>query len=285
MPQPLLLTQSDGRWGQRTVVKFGGLAIPVLGGTLAYMDLNAGGPWYALDVQMATGKKLPISALAWRGKGVFMGIDFQELVVTIPFRYDESGGNNLFADLTTMQMAGTQNLTFDNLTALQCRLLSAGPPKLVVTSSPFLWEGTLTFHAAIPWFLNLTASTLGSTTFGAIPITYTGTVWGEPVYTITVGATNAAPITTMTIANSVSGESVTMYFYPTLTATTAWTITVNTQTLKVTDNNGLEYDVTGAFPLLYPGAQTLTFSATVVSGSLSNTTVAGTWNNRYGPPA
>lgn len=129
-----------------------------------------------------------------------------------------------------------------------------------------------------------TAAPPASTPATSFSVAYAGSVFAEPVWTFTVPNTNAAPIQAFSLANTMSGETVTILFPGNLTASTAWTITIDCGALSVTDAGGRSYDLGGSFPNLYPPAgQVNTFAATVTpaSGVAVGCTIAGSVTNRW----
>ncbi len=118
----------------------------------------------------------------------------------------------------------------------------------------------------------------------AFSVTYSGSVWAEPVWTLTIPNTNTAPIASFQLANTMSGESLLATFPGNLAASTSWTITIDTANSLVADQSGKGYDVVGSFPLLYPPAgQANAMAATLnaASGTPVGVTIAGSVTNRW----
>lgn len=115
-------------------------------------------------------------------------------------------------------------------------------------------------------------------------VTYAGSVWAEPVWTLTIPNTNAGVITTATLTNSLSGEQLIAQLGG-LAASTAFTITMDTSAMTIVDGSGKAYDNTSnAFPQLYgPAGQSnaFTLAIAVSSGLPSGLTLGGSWNPRW----
>lgn len=123
-----------------------------------------------------------------------------------------------------------------------------------------------------------------STPATAFSVTYGGSIFAKPVWTLTIPNTSTAPIQSFALTNTMSGEALTITFPGNLAASTAWTITIDSGKLTVTDQNGLQYDFTGSFPLLYqPAGQVNTFTATLTpaSGVFTGCTIGGSVTNRW----
>ena len=149
---------------------------------------------------------------------------------------------------------------------------------------PFYWAFDLAFYCPEPYFRTIASTTyinalvLSSGTATTQSVTYAGSVWTEPVWTLSVSNTNAAAIQSLQIQNTMSGDSITAVFPGGLAASTAWTVTIDSSAMSVRDNLGNGYDVVGsAFPLLYgPAGQAQTISATLtpVSGTATGCTLS-----------
>ncbi len=259
---PNYATTSDPRWGARGIVKFGNAAIPVIGGTLPYIDLNDGVNWFCQDVVIQRDNhELQQAQQAWWSKAAWLGEDFTMAKIAISELYDENGGGAGFtAAIAQLLASGEQYLTFDNTTGILCKCKSAGAAKRTVTASPFLYSTTLEFWAKEPWFKGLTQTTnngtavagsSGAGTTTNITQTYNGTWWGEPTYVLHIPNTNTATISSLKINNTTSGQGLTAVFSPVLTASAVHTVTVDCIGQHVTDENATEYDISGSFPMLY----------------------------------
>lgn len=123
-----------------------------------------------------------------------------------------------------------------------------------------------------------------STPATAFTITYAGSVFAEPVFTLIVPITNTGVITSVSIANTMSTETLTASFGGGLATSTAYTITLDCGAFTATDASGKSYDVAGSFPQLYPPvgqANTFTVSAVTSSGIPSGLTLGCTYSNRW----
>jgi hypothetical protein len=118
----------------------------------------------------------------------------------------------------------------------------------------------------------------------AFSIAYAGSVFAEPVFTLSIPSSNAAVIAGVTLTNTLNGEILTAPLGG-LVALTAYTITMDSGAMSVVDGAGKAYDNTGnAFPNLYgPVGQSnaFTVAVTVASGLPSGLTLAGSWNPRW----
>jgi hypothetical protein len=299
MPAPVYSVPADTRYGVRQVVKFGGLAVPIVGGVQSYIDIMDGVSWF-LDpkqngVEIKIDRHLVSSPYLWRAKSALQSDDYYPVIVTIPLLYDESSGTNFQTARAPLFTAGTQNLTFDNATGLQCRLNAIRNLRMRITSAPYLWEGQFEFIGYEPFWKDFNTTTQAATpltgstgagTSNPFTITNAGNFWAEPVFTFFIPNTNAAPIAKLILTNTTSGEALTIAFGPNLTAGVAWTLTIDCGAMTVTDQNGVQYDFSGSFPLLYPPAGTVnSFTAVLVTGSgaSSGVTLTPVWTNRWVP--
>jgi hypothetical protein len=115
-------------------------------------------------------------------------------------------------------------------------------------------------------------------------ITYAGSVFAEPVFTLTVPSSNTGTITGATLINTMSTETLTVSFPGGLAVSTAYTITIDCGAFTVADAGGRAYDVAGSFPQLYPPVgqvNTMTVSATTSAGVASGLTLGCTYSNRW----
>lgn len=115
-------------------------------------------------------------------------------------------------------------------------------------------------------------------------ITYSGSVFAEPVFTLNVPNTNTGVITGATLANTMSTESLTISFPGGLATSTAATITVDCGAMSVTDALSNNYDVSGSFPQLYPPvgqANTMTVLPATSAGVASGLTLGSAYANRW----
>ena len=294
---PIYATSFDPRWRQVGIVRFGNNTIPVIGGTLAWINLNDGASWIMTDVSpVRDNHALGITQQAWRSKAAWISEDFGVGKVKASFQYDEQpSGIGFQQAMAPLLNSGEQWLTFDNSTGLLVKCKGVSGVKRTVTAAPYLYAGDIEFWAREPWFQDmsqtsqlaqaLTGNTTGSPT--SFSVSYSGTWYEEPNYVLHVPVGNTVALTQIRIANTTSGETLTVTLNPGLTASTAHTLTVNTSTQKVTDENALEYDVTGTFPKLYnnptgtaqPNAHTVT--VTTASGTSTGLTFDVVYNGRW----
>lgn len=123
-----------------------------------------------------------------------------------------------------------------------------------------------------------------STPATSFSITYAGSVFAEPTFTLTIPNTNTATIQSLVLTNTMSNEALTVQFPAPLAASTAWTITISVPAWTVTDQTSLQYDVAGSFPYLYgpPGqANPFTAKLTPASGASSGVTLGASFSNRW----
>lgn len=114
--------------------------------------------------------------------------------------------------------------------------------------------------------------------------TYAGSVWAEPVWTLSIPGSNTGVITSAVLANTMSGQALIALFPGGLRTSTAYTITIDCGVMTVTDQNGTVYDVGGSFPFLFqPAGQSNPFTVALVtsSGVASGATIAASWSNRW----
>jgi len=282
--------------GTPTICQFGNQPLPNGQGALGWINLNDLTNWQLQDFQAdasfikhSTGRRL------WRAKGVFLGQDAAERVITLPMRYHEVVGP-LGAALAQLSQAGQQYLSFDGVTGILCKYAAARRRTLLVKSYPLYWGFDLDFLAPTPWFGDLVATTptgspfalAGSVSPGTatnFTVTYAGSVFTEPVFTLTVPITNTVPIVSLTLENTMSLETLSIVFPGNLAASTAYTITIDCGAFTIVDQNGTSYDPGGtAFPMVYaPAGQANPFTATLVtaSGTSTGVTLGASFVNRW----
>jgi hypothetical protein len=101
-----------------------------------------------------------------------------------------------------------------------------------------------------------------STPATSFSITYAGSVFAEPVFSVVVPATNQ--ISTLVLKNTMAAETLTITFPGNLIRAT--TITIDCGAWTITDTAGNSYDYSGSFPNLYgPAGQVNTFTAQLTS--------------------
>ena len=287
MPQPVIS-------GAPLTCKFGSLSWPNGQGTFTQMNLNDGVNW---QWQQFGGDddyvQLTPAQLVWRARSAVLARDRKARVLTLPMRYQEAStapSAALGAQIALLDQAGQQQLTFDNSTYILANYAGLKSRTMLKKFSPFYWGFSLEFLCPEPYFHDIATTTyvnalaLNSGTATNTNVTYAGSVWAEPVYTLAIPNTNAAPIASFTLANSVSSETLLVTFPGNLAASTAWTITIDAGALSVTDQLGRGYDVAGSFPNLYPPAgqvQQISATLTPASGTATACTLTAAVANRW----
>lgn len=256
---------------------------------MTQVNLNDVTSWFLQDFQSDLVKQLVKGQFVWRAKGAILGRDVPGFSIVLPMKYKEASNGAFGAALATLVNTGDQQLTFDNSTYILSEFESTQSRKLWIKFQPFWWDVTLSFWCKTPWFNDIAATNLTQVTaIGTTPktfnITYAGSVFAEPVFTLGIGAGNPAVITTAILKNTTSGEFLTITFPGGLAASTAYTITIDCGNYTVSDQNSVNYDIGGSFTSLFPPAGTVnafSIALTVSSGVPSNVTLDGTWNNRW----
>lgn len=285
MPQPTFA-------GWPRICLFGGRSLPNGQGTMVNVNLNDFTSWFLqAGYEMEVIQQLQVGQQAYLAQGVRLSTDFGPTPLHLPVEYRESVVP-IGAQLATLLMAGEQNLTFDNLTAIRASFISAANRSIsfIAPSRPLRWTMDLQFLAVSPWFTDIATSTLAPVTLASgsattFSIGYAGSIFTRPTWTLTIPVSNAAPIASFSIGNVMSGETLTVVFPGNLPASTAATVTINASAMTVTDANGVSYDVGGnAFPNLYgPAGQMQQISATLTpaSGTATGCTIAASYQNRW----
>lgn len=412
-------------------------------GVQSYINLNDQGSWFTQDYEVGNAVRvMGFGQQIFRSKGVWLSDDFVTRTIKLPMIYYEGSdrggsGNPLGQMIAQLTQCGEQYLTFDNSTGVLCRLKGYGNRRLIRPFPPYLWQLELEFLARIPWFQDLTTSSMSpitvvvppnsaptatvasggslatgtytlqytyvtaggetsaspvsgpitlttgnqqisvagvslppgatavrwylasgpSTGFtvqnnGAAPaivtsapasifqavsassrssgmpgarrmsyqrpgrsrsarppvggftlntagngvaapssgttpfsLTYAGSVFAEPIWTISIPVNNAGTVTSVTLANTMSTEVLTTTFPGGLAPYTAWTITVDGSVFAAKDQTGKVYDVIGSFPMLYgPPGQVNPMTVQVNSSSSTlptGITLAASWINRW----
>lgn len=286
MPQPVFQKNA----GQGRTVQFGGLALPNGQGTLANINLNDWTSWFLQDVQIETAQELGLGRLLYRGRSSYLSSDFPPVILRLSMEFREAV-TTLGTVIPKLLMAGRQNLTFDTITAGPVRLQGVSNRQAVVLAPAVpRWSFDLEFACEQQWFQDLTPSTyinalaLNSGSVTNTNVTYAGSIWAEPVFTLNIPNTNAAPIASFALANTMSGETLTIVFPGNLAASTTWAITIDSGTFTVSDASGVKYDVTGSFPMLYsPAGQVQQISATLTpaSGTATGCNLTAVATNRW----
>lgn len=286
MPQPTFATTSNPT---RIICFFGGQPLPNGQGTLSNIDINDSVSWFLQDLPEVTmSRKIGISSLAWRSRGVYVSDDFAaKKIVLKQLYYESSTATPLAVAKAELSQAGEQFLTFDNATQILVKLADWGKPASRRKFQPYLWDLDLTFTCREPWFKDIAATT-ASYAFGngtaSTTITYAGSVFAEPVWKLTVPASSTATIASFSIKNSMSTETLSVTFPTALASATAHTVTIDSTKFTVTDENSKAYDVSGSFPMIYgPANQAQTVATTVTPGTgvVSGVNLVTSWNNRW----
>jgi hypothetical protein len=280
--------------GTPPILKFGNNALPNGQGTLSFINLNDLASWFWQDyLDPGIQRVLGTGQLAYLGRGAYLSDDFGGKVLKFPMQYDETPGTKIGAALAAIAQAGEQWLTTDNSSQILVKLKGTASWKMMRRYPPYRWSGDLEFYCRNPWFQDQTAATLGSTalagsvapgTATTFNITYAGSVWAQPTFTLDIPVGNGVPISAFKLANTMSGETLTINFPGNLAAATHWVITIDCGAWTVKDANGTQYDMGGTFPNLYaPAGQVNGYSATVTtaSGTSTGVTIVGSWLPRW----
>jgi hypothetical protein len=272
------------------VCQFGGLALPNGQGVQGYLNLNDWTSWFLQDFHMDVIQALSLGALAWRAESAFLASDFPAGSIRLAMEYREAS-QTLGAAVARLAMAGEQYLTFDNLTGIPARF-AAETNRQAVMYGPAVprWTVELEFTTRQQWFQDLSATivspvTLNSGTLTNFNVTYAGSIFAKPVWTLTIPVGNAAPIAAFELQNVMSGEDLVIVFPGNLAASTAWTITIDSSAMTVVDGAGRSYDVAGnAFPCLHGPAgqvQQIRGTLTPASGTATSCTIGATYQARW----
>lgn len=114
-------------------------------------------------------------------------------------------------------------------------------------------------------------------------IAYSGSVFAEPTFTLTIPSSNAGVITSASLQNTMSQEALTVTFPGGLAPSTTYAIAIDSVAMTAKSNVGVEYDVIGSFPMLYgPAGQSNPFLCSVTgTGLISGLTLTGSWFPRW----
>lgn len=115
-------------------------------------------------------------------------------------------------------------------------------------------------------------------------VTYGGSVWCEPVFSLLIPASNPNTILQVIITNAMSAESIAVNFSGGLLGGRGYTITIDSGAFQITDQAGNQYDYQGSFPMLYgPSGQVNPFIVQAVGTPANPTglTLSATYNNRW----
>lgn len=286
MPQPAIT-------GVPPVAKFGSLPLPNGQGTMTQVNLNDLVNWFWQDYKGDDDYlQRSVGQLAWRGRGVVIARDKGSRVLTLPMRYLETGTGGFGAAKAVLTEAGPQQLTFDNSTCIVAEVQAIKNEVFLKRYTPYQWSCELEFLCPDPSFKDVASTTspnaqaLSSGSATTFNVTYAGSVWCEPVWTLTIPAGSTAPIASFTLSNTMSLETLTVPFPGNLAGSTAHTIVIDSAAMSITrSQNGATYDNTGnAFPCLYgPAGQVNAMSATLTpaSGTATSCTLTGTFYPRW----
>jgi hypothetical protein len=265
MPQPKFLTNAGGK----QIALIGGGALPNGQGTMTQLDLNDMIRSFIVTWQSDdANRQMGLEQLLYRSRGVFTSDDFGPRDITVPMQYIEDSTHVVGGLLAALESCGEQPLTHDNLTYITCKYagLASRLRQVRVSEGVWAWQFNMLLKAANSYFLDAGATaglaplTLTADTGQAFTITYAGSIWCEPVWTLVVPVGNGVAINSMQIkstmwgANDPRNEVLTVNFQSVaaIPAATARTITIDCGAQTIVDDLGRNYDMTGTFPMLYP---------------------------------
>jgi hypothetical protein len=280
-----------------TQLKYGNRAIFGSGVVLSWVDLNDGTKWMTQSYDVVDARILQHARQLFSGSGVRLGGDNGPKAIKVHSKYDEAGGGgSLSAAKAQITQSGEQWLSIDGVTQTIVETLLF-VPKLLRGGTNKLYDVTIDFIARNPWAEDMAATTVaafavggsvGAGTATTFNITYAGhggpTTYGRPVWVLHIPATNTAPISRLDLANTTSGETLTVIFSTPLAASTLWDITIDTVAWHVTNGAGLEYDIGGSYPALYGPSGTVNAHAltlTTASGTSAGVTLAASYLARW----
>lgn len=262
--------------------KFGGLAVPGSGIVLPQLDLNDGVNWRTKEFRAKPAIILTLVRQNWRGQSSRIAGDRGPVQMDCSVVFDESAAGRVLAvDQAKLSASGEQWLTLNATQQVLAEYIDLQTTLERPGSGTKVYSGTLSFLGRKGYAEDINATTFapqalaGSTGAGSntnFTVTYAGAILTRPVWTLTIPNTNTVTITQFKLQNTLSGEVLTLNFSPALTASAAWTITIDCDAYTVLDQAAHAYDPVGSFPKLYPPAGTgNTFTATVVTGSGTST--------------
>lgn len=285
MPQPTFALS-----GGRAVARFGNLPQPNGQGTLAFVDLNDLVAWHLQDdYSVDIVQQLTLGQIAWQGLSAYLASDFAPTTAALSMEYREASGP-LGAAVAPLLAAGEQWLTFDLTTGILARFAAVAGRRTVIRFGTRRWKFSLEFTCREPFFRDMTPTAIGAQTLLSgsatnFNVTYPGSVYTRPIWTLTIPGGNAVAIASFRLQNTMSGDDLTVTFPSPLPASTAAVVTIDSSAMTVTDGNGVAYDVSGtAFPLLYPPAgtvQQIRGTLTPVSGTATGCTIGATYTPRW----
>jgi len=296
VPQPTFL-KSGGIY----VAHFGNQFLPNGQGVLSNINLNDRVNTFAFFgtglVTEDDNVQRGFAQVPYLGKGLWTYDDFGQRVISIPSYYLEDSTHFLGQFLAALSQAGEQQLTFDNLTYIPVKYAGTSGRKEDLGKKG-AWFFNLNFVARQPWFSDIAATTATpwnplTVDLGVnVNITYAGSVWAEPVWTLNIPA-QPQNVTSFQLRNQMSKEFLTVNFqsgYPG-GIPAGHTVPVTIDCAAMTASGVIialpaySFDVTGSFPMLYgPTGQVQTFLPiiTMASGSSTGTiTLAYSVQNRW----
>jgi hypothetical protein len=155
----------------RLIIKFGGLALPGGQGTLGQIDLNDSQSWYVdpKAIKPKIDRHLEVGEYLYRAESAWLSDDFWPMTMSWEALYSDQAGTPWSTARARLLMAGEQQLTFDNLTYTLAKLQDPGEPAIVRRAAPLWYRTTLKFLCRVPWFTDLSASTLAATSLVNAP--------------------------------------------------------------------------------------------------------------------
>jgi hypothetical protein len=131
---------------------------------------------------------------------------------------------------------------------------------------------------------NGVAPPVSSSGTASFNVTYAGSVWAEPVYSLVIPSSNSNTITSLVLTNTMTGEALTVNFPGGLPGGRAYTITIDAGAWTITDQSANTYDYSGSFPMLYPPAgqvNPFTVQAVGTPANPTGLTLSATYTNRW----
>jgi len=288
VPQPTFLT-SSGKY----IATFGGQALPNGQGTLTpAINLNDRVNTFAFFgtglVTEDDNVQRGFAQVPYLGKGLWTYDDFGQRVISIPSYYLEDSTHFLGQFLAALSQAGEQQLTFDNLTYIPVKYAGTSGRKEDLGKKG-AWFYSLNFLAREPWFRDITATAVAPIAMTSdagtnFNVTYPGSVGCEPVWTYHKQS-NAWPVTSLQLKNTMSGEFLTVNFNSAtpLPVSTVRDVVIDCAAMTaICTQTGESYDVTGSFPMVYgPVGKVNTFTTILVTGSAGTDTIACSYRPRW----
>lgn len=289
MPQPTFTYA-----GLRALATFGGVELPNGQGVMPLVNLNDGINTRLKDFGTDDGnKQISLAQLLYMARGVTLARDFGPRGIALPMAYNEDSTHSIGAWLASLAMAGEQQLSFDGgLTYILAEYSGISGRTRVRRGIPLAWEFALELIARNPWFQDAAATTMAPLALTvdagqAFSITYAGSVWAEPVWTLHVPVGNAVAINSIQLKNTMSGEYLTVNFQSAtaIPAATVRDVVIDCAAMTaICTQTSESYDISGSFPMLYQPAGTVnpfTVIITPATGASSGLTLAASHNPRW----